>query len=88
MTISARRHHCKDALGAERELMAGLLECPACGGRLAGCAHAWQQLVFGTDQEASATACPLRGGGVIHVLLPVSVLLRLRDAVTVIGTAL
>jgi hypothetical protein len=81
----------KDALGVERRLAAGLLVCPACGGRLAGWGHARQRLVFGTG-TISWRLRPRRarcaGCGVTHVLLPVGVLLRRRDEVVVIGTAL
>jgi Domain of unknown function (DUF6431) len=81
----------KDALGVERRLAAGLLVCPACGGRLAGWGHARQRLVFGTGMirwRLRPRRARCAGCGVTHVLLPVSVLLRRRDEVAVVGTAL
>lgn len=81
----------KDVLEVERRLRAGLLGCPVCGGRLAPWGWARQRLVFDLG-KVSWRLRPRRGCcvgcGATHVLLPVSVLLRRRDAVAVIGTAL
>lgn len=81
----------KDALEVERRLRAGLLECPVCGGRLAPWGWARQRLVFDVGRVTWRLR-PRRGCcagcAATHVLLPVSVLLRRRDAVAVIGMAL
>ncbi|GAA0446254.1 hypothetical protein Acor_40770 [Acrocarpospora corrugata] len=81
----------KDALQVERQLKAGLLECPGCGGRLAPWGYARSRLVFGVGKIAwrlRPRRARCAGCAASHVLLPVSVLLRRRDAVAVIGSAL
>ncbi|MEO3858539.1 hypothetical protein [Acrocarpospora sp. B8E8] len=81
----------KDARQVERRLHKGLLECPPCGGRLApwGYGRMRQVFEFGDrvrwlrPRRAICVEC-----GRTQVLLPVSVLVRRRDSVAVIGSAL
>ena len=81
----------KDAAGVERLLVSGRMGCPGCGGRLGGWGHARPRVVRGADgigwrlrpRRARCSDCRRT-----HVLLPVSVLARRADAVTVIGAAL
>lgn len=81
----------KDAVEVERKLTGGLLSCPLCQGRLAPWSRARSRMVFGegrlrwrlTPRRSRCTGC-----GVTHVLLPVSLLVRRRDEIGVIGAAL
>jgi transposase-like protein len=81
----------KDAAGVERLLSSGRLECPVCGQRLAGWGYARTRVIRGEGgdrwrlrpRRAMCSGCRRT-----HVLLPVSVLARRADAVTVIGAAL
>ena len=81
----------KDAREVERKLRTGRLACPVCGGRLAPWSHARTRVVFGEGtlrwrlrpRRARCAQCRAT-----HVLLPVSVLARRRDAAGVIGAAL
>jgi hypothetical protein len=81
----------KDAADVERLLSAGRLGCPGCGGRLGGWGHARTRVIRGAG-GARRRLRPRRsicsGCRRTHVLLPVSVLARRADAVTVIGSAL
>jgi len=78
-----------DAAEVEKDLCAGFLGCPVagCGALLGPWGWARERLVRGAGR-----VLPRRGRcrrcGRTQVLLPVSVLLRRADAVTVIGTAL
>jgi Domain of unknown function (DUF6431) len=81
----------KDAAGVERLLSAGRLKCPECGGRLGGWGHARPRVIRGAGEvrwrlRPRRARCP--GCGRTHVLLPVSVLARRADVVSVIGAAL
>lgn len=81
----------KDAGEVERKLRTGQFACPGCGGRLAPWSHGRARIVFGEGtlrwrlrpRRARCAEC-----GVTHVLLPVSVLARRRDAAGLIGAAL
>ena len=81
----------KDSAGVEGLLSAGRLGCPGCGGRLRGWGHARSRVVRGEDgigwrlrpRRARCAGCRRT-----HVLLPVSVLARRADVVSVIGAAL
>jgi len=81
----------KDAREVERKLRTGLLACSVCGGRLAPWSYGRTRVVFGEGtlrwrlrpRRARCAQCR-----VTHVLLPVSVLARRRDAAGVIGAAL
>lgn len=81
----------KDAARVEQMLVDGRLVCPLCQGRLAPWSHARARLVFGEGilrwrvrpRRSRCTGC-----GVTHVLLPVNLLVRRRDEIGVIGTAL
>jgi Domain of unknown function (DUF6431)/Homeodomain-like domain len=81
----------KDAGGVERLLVEGRLGCPGCGGRLRGWGHARPRVVRmagGTGWRLTPRRARCAGCGRTHVLLPVSVLARRADAVSVIGVAL
>ena len=74
----------------ERELIAGLLGCIDCGGRLVPWAHArWRNV---RSAQGVRRVRPRRGRcvdcSVTHVLLPDDLLVRRRDDVGVIGSAL
>ena len=78
-----------DAAAVENELCAGLLGCPAttCGAVLGPWGWGRERLVRGAGRlRPRRSRC--RGCRRTQVLLPVSVLLRRADAVTVIGEAL
>jgi Homeodomain-like domain/Domain of unknown function (DUF6431) len=81
----------KDAADVERLLASGRLGCPGCGGRLGGWGHGRPRVIRGAG-EARWRLRPRRSicseCRRTHVLLPVSVLARRADAVTVIGPAL
>jgi hypothetical protein len=74
----------------ERRLAAGELNCPACGGVLAGWGRARPRWLRGPD--GPVRLCPRRSRcnacGVTHVLLPVTALLRRADAAGVIVSGL
>ena len=74
----------------EADLVGGRLGCPSCGGVLGPWAYASRRIVRGLDGETRV--CPRRSRcrscGATHVLLPDSCLLRRRDSVEVIGSAL
>lgn len=74
----------------ERELAAGLLRCSGCGDSLAPWAHARWRNVRSGDGERRVRPRRTRCGGCgrTHVLLPVDLLVRRRDEVSVIGSAL
>lgn len=79
-----------DAAVVERQLVAGELACPGCGGVLARWGHARARVIrTGSDQVSvrprRVVCCRCR---VTHVLLPVGLLLRRADAVEVVGTAI
>jgi hypothetical protein len=79
-----------DARVVERRLVAGLLRCPGCAGRLAGWGHARLRVIrmeggIGWRLRPRRSRCS--GCGVTQVLLPVSCLRR-ADAVTVIWAAM
>lgn len=79
-----------DAAGVERRLGEGRIECPGCGGRLAGWGRARPRVVRGLDrvQRLVPRRARCRDCGATHVLLPVFVLVRRADAVEVVGAAL
>ena len=85
LTVSADRDD------VERQLGAGGLSCPLCGGGLAGWGRARQRQVRGCGGKVSRLA-PRRarcgGCGRTDVLLPVTCLARRADEATVIGAAL
>lgn len=74
----------------ERRLVAGGLNCPSCGGVLAGWGRARPRQLRGL--AGLVDLCPRRsrctGCGVTHVLLPVTALLRRADEAVVIVSAL
>ena len=74
----------------ERELAAGRLCCPTCDGELRPWSFARPRQLRGRDGPVPLrprrSRC--RRCGITHVLLPVLALLRRRDVVEVIGTAL
>jgi Domain of unknown function (DUF6431) len=75
----------------ERQLAAGGLGCPVCGGVLGGWGRARQRRVRGPDGKATRLTprrARCRGCGRTHVLLPVWCLARRADEAAVIGTAL
>jgi hypothetical protein len=79
-----------DAARVEQRLGLGGLACPGCSGALAGWGHARVRdvrdrggLVRLVPRRARCTSC-----GATHVLLPVLVLARRADVVSVIGAAL
>jgi uncharacterized protein DUF6431 len=79
-----------DAVEVEGRLAGGELECPCCGGALAGWGWARTRVLRGSrgpvrlrPRRARCAWC-----GVTHVLLPVFVLLRRVDLAEVIGAAL
>jgi len=81
----------KDAREVERKLRAGRFSCPGCGGRLVPWSHARRRVVFGEGRlrwRLRPRRARCAGCGGTHVLLPVSVLARRRDAAGVIGAAL
>ncbi|MDP4015306.1 MAG: hypothetical protein Q8P38_11925 [Candidatus Nanopelagicales bacterium] len=78
-----------DEAAVERDLRAGLLDCPdvGCGAVLGPWGWARERVVRGAGRlRPRRGRC--RGCGRTQVLLPASVLLRRADAVTVIGVAL
>lgn len=79
-----------DAVVVERDLAAGLMECPACGGVVGPWGWARQRVL--RRRVGSVLFRPRRGRcrscRVTHVLLPVGTLVRRRDGVEVIGAAL
>jgi hypothetical protein len=74
----------------ERRLTAGELVCPGCGGRLAG--WGWARIRQVCDCEGLTVLSPRRarcvGCGAMHVLLPVTALLRRADTAGVIVSGL
>jgi hypothetical protein len=80
-----------DRADVERQLGAGGLSCPLCGGRLGGWGRARQRQVRGLDGKVSRLTprrARCRGCGRTHVLLPVTCLARRADESDVIGAAL
>ena len=79
-----------DSSVVEADLIGGRLTGRCCGGVLAPWAHASGRTIRGFDGETMLRPrrgrC--RGCGVTHVLLPDGCLLRRRDSVDVIGSAL
>jgi hypothetical protein len=81
----------KDVSQVEQRLVAGLLACPGCGGRLAPWGRARSRVLRGPGESTRpvsprrAICCDCAG---THVLLPVSALLRRADVVEVIGAGL
>ncbi len=81
----------KDVLQVERRLLAGLLACPDCGGRLGRWGYARPRELRGGDglgwpvrpRRAICSECART-----HVLLPVRALVRRADVVEVIGVGL
>ena len=80
-----------DGDAVERQLAAGELACPWCGGVLGGWGNARQRPVR-TAEGPDAVLVPrrsrCRGCGATHVLLPAWCLLRRADSAAVIGVAL
>ena len=75
----------------ERQLAAGELACPSCGGVLGGWGNAAERRVRvldGDDVRLRPRRSRCRGCGGTHVLLPAWCLLRRADAAGVIGAAL
>lgn len=74
----------------ETDLVGGRLACPSCGGVLGPWAHAAQRIVrgFGGDRTVLPRRARCRACKATHVLLPDGCLLRRRDSVEVIGSAL
>jgi len=74
----------------ERRLAGGGLECPWCGGVLAGWGHARLRVLRGGQGPVRLRPrrARCRGCGATHVLLPVFALLRRADLAEVIGAAL
>src|SRR6266516_6492932 len=80
-----------DVAEVERRLSQGRLECPVCGGRLAGWGHARVRAIRLAGRtgwrvrprRAACSAC-----GTTHVLLPAGMLARRADSADVIGAAL
>ena len=80
-----------DGDDVERQLAAGRLGCPGCGGVLAGWGWARQRQVRGLDGAVSRLTprrAICRGCQRTHVLLPAWCLARRADAAAVIGLAL
>jgi hypothetical protein len=79
-----------DVEDVERELVAGRLACPACGGMLARWGQARERQVRGRDGVSRFVRrrARCRGCQRTHVLLPVTCLARRADAAGVIGQAL
>jgi hypothetical protein len=85
LTVSADRDD------VERQLAAGGLVCPSCGGVLAGWGWARERLVRGLEgagRRLTPRRARCRGCGRTHVLLPVTCLSRRADEAAVIGMAL
>ena len=84
LTVSA------NAEDVERELVAGRLACPACGGVLAGWGQARERRVRGGGEVGRLAPRRARCRGCLrtHVLLPVTCLARRADEAAVIGQAL
>jgi hypothetical protein len=80
-----------DEAAVERQLLEGQLECPVCGGQLAGWGHARAREIR-LGGEARRRLRPRRaicgGCGRTHVLLPARVLARRADGASVIGETL
>jgi transposase-like protein len=80
-----------DEAAVERQLAGGQLECPGCGGQLAGWGHARDREIR-LSGEASRRLRPRRavcsGCGRTQVLLPAWALARRADGAGVIGEAL
>lgn len=76
--------------GVERVLSGGGLECPRCGGVLAGWGHARVRVLRGGQGPVRLRPrrARCRGCGATHVLLPAFALLRRADLAGVIGLAL
>lgn len=79
-----------DPVRVEKELIAGSLRCAGCGGRLVPWAHArWRNV---RSAEGERRVRPRRGRCAdclaTHVLLPDDLLVRRRDDISVIGSAL
>ena len=74
----------------EAALLGGWLTGSCCGGVLAPWAHASERTLrgFGSEAVLRPRRGRCRGCGVTHVLLPDGCLLRRRDSVEVIGSAL
>jgi len=80
-----------DRGAVERQLAAGELSCPLCGGALGGWGNAVTRPVRqleGDDELVTPRRSRCRGCGVTHVLLPARMLCRRADAGAVIGRAL
>ncbi len=84
LTVSA------DVEDVERELVAGRLACPACGGVLAGWGQGRERQVRGRGRVSRLAPRRARCRGCLrtHVLLPVTCLARRADEAGVIGQAL
>jgi hypothetical protein len=79
-----------DLAAVEERLRSGGLACPGCAGVLAGWGRARARMVRGPEGAVSLTPRRSRCTGcrATHVLLPVLLLLRRADTVSVIGSAL
>jgi len=79
-----------DAPEVERALLAGELTCPDCDGRLRPWGWARERVVRrrGAEERRRPRRSRCRNCGLTHVLLAEDSLLRRRDGVEVIGTAL
>jgi transposase-like protein len=80
-----------DAAAVECRLREGRLDCPVCGGRLAGWGHGRARVVRlggGTGWRVRPRRAICGGCGRTHVLLPAGMLARRADSAAVIGAAL
>jgi hypothetical protein len=80
-----------DAAEVERQLIAGELECPECGGLLGGWGHGRVRPVRQAAGTGDVRVRPRRarcGCGRTHVLLPAGMLARRADSAAVIGQGL
>jgi Domain of unknown function (DUF6431)/Homeodomain-like domain len=81
---------CAEEARVEVELVGGLLACPSCGGVLGPWGHGRERVLrcVAGARSLRPRRARCRGCRGTHVLLPDCVLLRRRDEVSVIGTAI
>ncbi len=81
---------CAEQARVESELVAGVLSCPSCRGRLGPWGHARARVLrcAAGDQRSRPRRARCRACTGTHVLLPDLALLRRRDEVSVIGVAI
>ncbi len=79
-----------DSIAVETELRTGRLSCPSCAGELGPWGHACERAVRRgrTEERVHPRRSRCRSCRHTHVLLPDTTLLRRRDHVEVIGSAL